>query len=29
MDGGTSKQYHVLSSEKHDIKSIQGHTDLI
>jgi len=29
MDGGGSKQYHVLSSAKHDIKSVQGRTDLI
>ena len=29
MDGGGSKQYHVLPSAKHDIKSVQGRTDLI
>ena len=29
MDGGDSKQYHVLPSAKHDIKSVQGRTDLI
>ena len=28
MDGGGSKQYHVLSSAKHDLKSVQGRTDL-
>ena len=28
-DGGGSKQYHVLPSAKHDIKSVQGRTDLI
>ena len=28
-DGGGSKQYHVLLSAKHDIKSVQGRTDLI
>ena len=29
MDGGGSKQYHVLPSAKHDIKSVQGRTGLI
>jgi len=29
MDGGGSKQYHVSLSAKHDIKSVQGRTDLI
>jgi len=29
MDGGGSKQYHVLSSAKHDIQSVQRRTDWI
>ena len=29
MDGGDSKQYHVLPSAKRAIKSVQGRTDLI
>ena len=29
MDGGGSKQYHVLPSGKHDIKSVRPCTDLI
>lgn len=29
MDGGSSKQYHVLVSVKRTIKPVQGCTDLI